>query len=63
MGEIICTTTEHGGKSIIYDLQIQNQNVKLDTKSIVYIYIYALRHSVSLDNYVSGDQEKKRKIE
>ena len=28
-----------------------------------YIYIYALRHSVSLDNYVSGDQEKKRKIE
>ena len=29
----------------------------------IYIYIYALRHSVSLDNYVSGDQEKKRKIE
>ena len=27
------------------------------------IYIYALRHSVSLDHYVSGDQEKKRKIE
>ena len=35
MGEIICTTTERGGKSIIYDLQIQNQNVKLDTKSMV----------------------------
>ena len=35
MGEIICITTEGGGKSIIYDIQIQNQNVKLDTKSMV----------------------------
>ena len=27
------------------------------------IYIYALWHSVSLDHYVSSDQEKKRKID
>ena len=28
----------------------------------IYIYIYALRHSVSLDNYVSGDQERKERL-
>ena len=28
----------------------------------IYIYIYALPHSVSLDHYVSGDQERKDKL-
>ena len=38
-------------------------HVALTVKPVIYIYIYALRHSVSLDHNVSGDQEKKRKIE
>ena len=28
----------------------------------IYIYIYVLRHSVRLDHYVSGDQERKERL-
>ena len=48
----LSTSCAFAGKPCNLLIYIQIQN----------IYIYALRHSVSLDHYVSGDQERKERL-